>query len=107
MFAFICAFNQLKNPLLLYEDFKESMTEDYRQNNCSEEVAESLALTDIESILKTQRLTLSQLGLPNPVLALADSDEAVNLENERKKPATCPLYRWGNFDVVLFFCDVY
>ena len=83
MFAFICAFNQLKDPLLLYEDFKESMTEDYRQK-WSEEIAESLALTDIESILKTQKVTLSQLGLPNPVLALTDSDEVVNLGNERK-----------------------
>ena len=77
MFAFICAFNQLKDPLQLYEEFKESMIEDFRQS-FTDEMAESLALSEIESVLKTQRLTLSQLGLPHPAISLNDSEEAIH-----------------------------
>ena len=50
-FALICIFNSPKNLLGLFEQFKESLVEDYRRN-FSTTIAEKTALRYIDSIMQ-------------------------------------------------------
>ena len=83
MFAYMCAFNNLKNPLLLFEEFKDSLTEDYSQTN-PKELSEALALLDIEGILKTQRLSCALVGLPTPQIEQNDFKD-INVKEEYQR----------------------
>ena len=64
-FAFLLIFCVPANPLELWLKFSTSFTEDYARNH-AEDVAQSLALRDIEEVLLQHRLNLAHFGLPTP-----------------------------------------
>ena len=65
IFAFICIFNSPKEPLHLFDNFKEFFIEDFRRE-FSEICSEMKALQDIDSILRLHGLQCSDFNLPTP-----------------------------------------
>ena len=67
-----------KNPLQLWDEFKEFMSEDYAHKTGETEVTEvhhNMALLEIQSILNTMRRELCDFGLPAVQLSLVKSYE--------------------------------
>ncbi|UYV80502.1 hypothetical protein LAZ67_19000358, partial [Cordylochernes scorpioides] len=81
LFAMICVFHsELKNPLYLWNKYKEFMTEDFIHRNINN--YENQALLDIESFFKAHGKTCANYNLPVPFA----QDEIVmeyNQEEER------------------------
>lgn len=69
LFGFICALNVPANALLLWNEFKVFMSEDFARNH-SENVAFNRALLEIEEILNSHNVTCESLGLPTPTVLL-------------------------------------
>lgn len=72
MFATICAYCQLADPVSLWNDYEEAMTEDLSLNHPREE-AVNLALHEVESILRENGTSCFALGLPTPEGVTEDS----------------------------------
>jgi hypothetical protein len=66
MFAIILALNSPSNSVELWEQFKESLGEDFIRNGQSPAGALNLALIEIEDLLKTHNTNCASLGLPTP-----------------------------------------
>ncbi|UYV82281.1 hypothetical protein LAZ67_21001575 [Cordylochernes scorpioides] len=65
LFAMICVFHsELKNPLYLWNKYKEFMTEDFVHRNINN--YENQALLDIESFFKAHGKTCANYNLPVP-----------------------------------------
>ncbi|UYV73502.1 hypothetical protein LAZ67_10003841 [Cordylochernes scorpioides] len=81
LFAMICVFHsELKNPLYLWNKYKEFMTEDFVHRNINN--YENQALLDIESFFKAHGKTCANYNLPVPFA----QDEIImeyNQEEER------------------------
>jgi hypothetical protein len=70
LYANICANCGPSDPLLLWETFRESMSEDiqHRFNQISQEDAYNIALTEIKLHLNSMGVLLGKLGLPEPYI---------------------------------------
>ena len=84
MFAWMCIFNNVANPLELYLSFQQPLCEDYLFHNDMVE-SESLCLRDIENILKLHGISCDKLGLPEPKSAYNTSMQILNREELKKK----------------------
>ena len=85
-FALICIFNSLKNPFGLFEQFKESLAEDYLRN-FSTTIAEKKALRYIDSIMRLHGRNCMEFGMPEPgpiesIDTTYDPHEEFELANE-------------------------
>lgn len=65
LFATICALNIPANASVLWNDFKEYLSEDFLMDY-DEEISFNRALLEIEDILISHNLTCQVLGLPTP-----------------------------------------
>ena len=65
MFATICAYCQLSDPVGLWQKNEEAMIEDLSQKH-SHEVAVNLALYEIDSVLRENGTSCYTIGLPSP-----------------------------------------
>lgn len=65
LFAIICALNIPANASVLWNDFKQYLSEDFLRDY-NEEISFNRALLEIEDILISHNLTCQALGLPMP-----------------------------------------
>lgn len=66
LFGIICAMNMPTNALLLWNEFKEFLCEDFLRSENHKDIAFIRALLEIEQILATHNLTSPAINLPNP-----------------------------------------
>ncbi|XP_035205693.1 uncharacterized protein LOC118180738 [Stegodyphus dumicola] len=86
LFCFICVFCNPAEPVALWNEFKESLSEDFARSYSLED-SFSLALRSIEDQLEVHNVSLCSLGLPQPTLTDDVSLEVpqfdVQYENEQ------------------------
>ena len=63
-FAYILLFGDGNNPLQLWNDFRERLTEDFTRNNLQQPAADVAALQHIDRVLRQQGRTLRDFLLP-------------------------------------------
>ncbi|XP_065215463.1 uncharacterized protein LOC135842058 [Planococcus citri] len=77
LFAFICLFSEILNPINLWDTFKNSFCEDYLRN-FDENVAINMALFDIENIFLTHGKTCIDFQLPTPEMMVETAVDIVD-----------------------------
>lgn len=86
LFAYICAMNLPTNALLLFNEFKAFMSEDFLRDH-TEEISFNRTLIEIEEVLLSHNLSCNQLGLPRPVYTgpmAPDDSNVINVEEEER-----------------------
>ena len=76
MFATICAYCQLSNPMQLWITHTEAMIEDFVRNHSND----FAALHDIDKLLQEKGSSCAILGLPLPQGECRSDDETTQLE---------------------------
>ena len=86
MFAIICLHCNPANPLAFWEEHREALCEDFVNDGFAMELAEQIALQDIEATLQQFGLSCDSLNLPavQPNLVIAQPSE-FNIEHELQK----------------------
>lgn len=95
LFAFICALNVPANALLLWEEFKEDLSEDFLINH-SEDVSFNRSLIEIEEILIVHNVNCEALGLPIPNYSNNIQDDIENIDPQEEELLFGELYAQAN-----------
>ena len=90
-FVFIHQFNEVAQPLELWNTFKGSLSEDFFRTHQRQDLAEALALRALQAAFGDANMRLADLGLPEPDLnILADINlnlPIFDLEGEQARGA--------------------
>ena len=83
LYALICVFNSPRDPVDLYQQFENQLSEDFAMRD-NVEIAGQKVLRDIDFTLRAHGLCCRDLGLPVNLDLIHQADDPI--ENERVVP---------------------